>query len=44
MIFQRDGRVEQVLSQNRWRKWFSQINLQKTADDRKKIYRDFIAE
>ena len=26
MIFQKDSRVEPVLSQDRWRKWFSQIN------------------
>jgi hypothetical protein len=38
MVLQRDGSVKPVLSQNRWRKWFSQLTLQKTVEGRKKIY------
>ena len=42
MVLQRDGSVKPVLSQDRWRKWFSQLTLQKTVEGRKKIYIDFM--
>lgn len=44
MVLRRDSTVKHTLPQDKWRNWFSQMALQKTADGRKQIYRDFITQ